>query len=150
MNNYFIQELVTEDEIKLAFPVVKQLRGHLDISTYVSLVMEAQIKEGYKLYALTLNEDKIVAAIGFMPMITLYNGRFVWVCDLVTDDQERSKGYGETLLSYVEEWAKENGFALVSLSSGLQRKDSHRFYEEKVGYSRVSYVFNKQIQNLGK
>jgi len=68
-----------------------------------------------------------------MPMITLYSGRFIWVCDLVTEPSERSKGYGKKLLSFVQQWSEENGYKIVSLSSGLQRIDAHRFYEEKMG-----------------
>ena len=78
-------------------------------------------------------------------MITLYYGRFVWVCDLVTDKNKRSNGYGERLLSYVHKWAKENSYENVALSSGLQRADAHRFYEEKMGYDKVSYVFKKTL-----
>lgn len=78
-------------------------------------------------------------------MITLYYGRFVWVCDLVTIKNKRSNGYGEKLLSYVNNWAKENGYDSVALSSGLKRTDAHRFYEEKMGYDKVSYVFKKPM-----
>jgi GNAT superfamily N-acetyltransferase len=97
-----------------------------------------------KIAALYDNE-KMVAVIGFMPMITLYNGRFIWVCDLVTDLENRSKGYGELLLNYVHNWSKENGYDIVSLSSGLQRIDAHRFYENKMEYDKVSYVFLKRL-----
>ncbi|MGZ0085504.1 GNAT family N-acetyltransferase [Caldibacillus thermoamylovorans] len=137
--------LETEEEVRSAFPIMRELRTHLDEETYVSLVREAQEKEGYKLVALNDDQGKMVAVIGFMPMITLYNGRFVWVCDLVTAASERSKGYGKALLSYVHEWAKANGYGIVSLSSGLQRVDAHRFYEEKMEYQKVSYVFLKRL-----
>jgi len=32
----------------------------------------------------------------------------------------------------------------IALSSGIQREDSHRFYEA-VDYERVSYVFKKEL-----
>lgn len=124
------KELQTKEEILTGFSVMKHLRTYLDENSYLELVLEAQQKEGYRLVALYDN-GKMVAITGFMPMITLYNGRFIWVCDLVTEPSERSKGYGEKLLSYVHKWAKENGYNIVSLSSGLQRVDAHRFYEEK-------------------
>ncbi|HWO98810.1 MAG TPA: GNAT family N-acetyltransferase, partial [Bacillus sp. (in: firmicutes)] len=76
----------------------------------------------------------------------LYYGRFVWVCDLVTDSDKRSKGYGEKLLTYVHEWAKENNYESVALSSGLQRTDAHRFYEDKMKYDKVSYVFKASLK----
>lgn len=146
MKEYVIKELKNEQEWKEAFPVMNQLRTHLDEASYLSLVAEATQKEGYIMAAL-YDADKIVAVTGFMPMITLYNGKFIWVCDLVTDASSRSKGYGEALLSYVENWAKENGFDLVSLSSGLQRVDAHRFYEKKLNYDKVSYCYLKRVDN---
>lgn len=141
-----IKELRNELEWKEAYPVMKQLRTHLDEANYLHLVKEASEKENYKIFAL-YHQDKIVAAIGFMPMITLYNGKFLWICDLVTDENSRSQGYGRVLLSFAEEWAKNKGFQIVSLSSGLQRVDAHRFYETKMDYDKVSYVFLKRLSN---
>lgn len=138
------KELRTKEEILAGFSVMKHLRTHLDENSYLELVLEAQQKEGYRLVAL-YDHGKMVAITGFMPMITLYNGRFVWVCNLVTAPSERSKGYGKKLLSYVHQWAKENGYSIISLSSGLQRVDAHRFYEEKMQYDKVSYVFLKRL-----
>lgn len=80
------------------------------------------------------------------PLICRYIGEFIWVCDLVTDSTKRSKGYGEKLLAYVHEWAKANHYETVALSSGLQRTDAHRFYEEKMGYNKASYVFKKALK----
>ena len=92
------------------------------------------------------DDNDIVAVIGFQPMITLYYGRFIWVCDLVTDANKRSEGYGEKLLSYTHKWAIENKYESVALSSGLQRTDAHRFYENKMDYSKVSYVFKASLK----
>ncbi len=136
--------LETEEELREAFPIVKELRGHLDEQTFLALVQESQVKNQYQLFAL-YDKGKIAAVIGFQPMITLYYGRFVWVCDLVTTADERSKGYGNQLLRYVESWAKERKYQAIALSSGLQRTDAHRFYEEKMGYDAVSYVFKKDL-----
>ncbi|WYS07353.1 GNAT family N-acetyltransferase [Bacillus sp. FSL R5-0394] len=140
-----IKELQSEKEILAAFPVVKQLRTHLDESEYLEFVIEAQEKDRYKMLAL-FEEDEIVAVIGFKPMVTLYYGRFVWVCDLVTDQKKRSKGYGEKLLTYVHEWAKNYHYEQVALSSGLQRESAHRFYEQKMDYEKVSYVFKVSLK----
>ena len=141
---FIFKELKTEEEILSGYKVMKHLRTHLDEQSYLQLVLEANQKEGYRLIAL-YEQENMVAITGFMPMITLYNGRFIWVCDLVTEPSERSKGYGEKLLQYVHGWAQQNGYHTVSLSSGLQRKDAHRFYEEKMDYDKVSYVFLKKL-----
>ncbi|WP_026696203.1 GNAT family N-acetyltransferase [Alkalicoccus chagannorensis] len=139
-----MKELVTEDEIIQAYPLMKQLRTHLSEETYLELVLEAQPKEGYRLTAL-YDDGVMTAVVGFQPMVTLYYGRFVWVSDLVTAEDRRSAGYGKKLLQSVEAWALNNGYDSIALSSGLQRSEAHRFYEEKMEYSKVSYVFRKQL-----
>jgi GNAT superfamily N-acetyltransferase len=144
MARTIIRILKNSQELKEAFPIMKQLRTHLNEASFLQLVQEAVEKEGYQLAAL-YEDETIVAVTGFMPMITLYNGRSIWVCDLVTDEEKRSKGYGKKLLNFVHQWAKENGFGIVSLSSGLQRGDAHRFYEDKMEYDKVSYVFLKRL-----
>ena len=145
METLIIKEFQSRNEILEAFPIIKQLRTHLDESTYLELVKEAQEKDSYKMFAL-LDGNEIMAVTGFKPMITLYYGKFVWVCDLVTDNNKRSNGYGEKLLTYVHEWAKKNKYESVALSSGLQRTDAHRFYEDKMNYDRVSHVFKTSLK----
>ncbi|MFD2831255.1 GNAT family N-acetyltransferase [Corticicoccus populi] len=139
-----IKELKTSEEILCAFLIMKTLRTHLTEKEYLELVNEAMEKDSYHLYAL-YDEGSMVAVTGFKPMITLYYGRFVWVCDLVTAPEARSKGYGETLLSYIHRWAEENHYESVALSSGLKRTDAHRFYEDKMNYDKVSYVFKHEL-----
>lgn len=147
MNNLLVKELQSQQEFLEAFPVMKQLRTHLEEDSYLDLVVDAQKNDNYKMFAL-YNHNEIVAVIGFKSMITLYYGRFVWVCDLVTDANKRSKGYGEKLLTFVQEWAKEHHYETVALSSGLQRIHAHRFYEEHMNYDKVSYVFKKSLKQI--
>ncbi|CEG25747.1 GNAT family N-acetyltransferase [Bacillus sp. B-jedd] len=144
MSNTIIKELQTKPEIASAYPVMCQLRTHLDEMTYLELVSEAQEKEGYKMFALYEGEE-IAAVIGFQPMVTLYYGRFLWVCDLVTDSRKRSNGHGETLLSYIHQWAKQHNYPSIALSSGLQRQNAHKFYQNKMNYNKTSYVFKKDL-----
>jgi GNAT superfamily N-acetyltransferase len=139
-----IKEMKTKEQWHEAFQVMQELRKHLDEKTYLDLVEEAHQKDMYRLYAL-YDGNELVAVTGFKPMITLYYGRFVWVCDLVTSEQHRSKGYGAKLLSFVENWAVENGYQSVALSSGVQKKEAHRFYKEKMSYDQVSFVFKKGL-----
>ncbi|MCG3087032.1 GNAT family N-acetyltransferase [Sporosarcina cyprini] len=139
-----IKELLSKNEILEAFPIMKQLRPHLNENSYVELVMATKESDGYRMFAL-FDKNTMTAVIGFKPMITLSSGRYVWICDLVTDQTIRSKGYGERLLTFVEEWAKENKFGSISLSSGLERTGAHRFYEEKMDYTKASYVYKKYL-----
>ncbi|WP_342389294.1 GNAT family N-acetyltransferase [Salinicoccus bachuensis] len=142
-----IKELNTDGEIRSDFTVMKQLRTHLDELQYVDLVKEAKEVDNYLLHVLFENEE-IVAVCGFKSMITLYYGRLVWVCDLVTDHKIRSKGHGKKLFDFVYEWAEKNNYESFALSSVLARKEAHRFYEEKIDYDKSSFMFKKSIKNV--
>ncbi|MED2645905.1 GNAT family N-acetyltransferase, partial [Bacillus thuringiensis] len=52
--------------------------------------------------------------------------------------------HGNVLLSYIENWGKENGCESIVLTSAFARIDAHRFYERE-GYDKVSYSFHKEL-----
>ncbi|MBE3554747.1 MAG: GNAT family N-acetyltransferase [Thermicanus sp.] len=138
-----IVPLGSEEEWKEAYPVMSQLRTHLTMEDYLQ-GMRAMWREGYRLFAYRKGEE-ILALAGGTILTNLYNGRHFYLYDLVTAGEYRSQGIGESLLRYVENWAKEQGCEWVVLSSGLQRVDAHRFYEDKMGYMRSSYLFKRRM-----
>jgi GNAT superfamily N-acetyltransferase len=138
-----ISELTNTTQWLEAFPIMKQLRTDLTEETYIELLQDMS-KDGYKLYAMSV-EDKIVALVGLSWRINFYNKRHIFIYDLVTDVSQRSFGYGEKLLKYIHDWAKENGAEYVALESGLQRSDAHRFYEDKLNYDKWCYSFRKTL-----
>lgn len=138
-----IRELSTQDELKEAFLIMKQLRTHLSEALFLSMVEEMK-PAGYTVFG-CFDDEQLVAVAGFSITVNLYYGKHVWVYDLITDQHTRSKGYGEELLNFIESFALHNNCNCVALSSGLQRVDAHRFYEDKMGYSKMSYVFKKDF-----
>lgn len=145
MNNkdILIREILSEEDLLKAFVVMKQLRTHLDERSYLALVTDMK-KEGYKMFGLWV-EEKIVAVTGIIQLTNLYYGKHIWVNDLVVDETQRSTGYGQELLNFVIAWGKENHCGVVALSSGLEKEYAHKFYESKMAFNKVSYVFKKQI-----
>lgn len=63
---------------------------------------------------------------------------------LVVAETHRGKGIGSQLVSGAERWAVENGAGRVSVVSGLQREESHHFYENR-DYKRTGLRFTKVI-----
>ncbi len=138
-----IRELASEAERRAAFPVVKQLRDHLDEETYLEY-LERMTADGYRLFGL-FSDGKIAAVAGVDILTNMYYGRHLWVFELVTDSAHRSKGFGEELLQYLTKWAESRGCEKIALSSGLQRTDAHRFYEERADMEKASYVFTLDV-----
>lgn len=138
-----IKEYESKTDLLRAFPVVNELRTHLTEDSFLELY-EQMHKEGYRLIGLEVDE-RIVAVTGINLLTNFYNQKFIFVYDLVTTSSERSKGFGEKLMAYVHDLAKEQGCSYVTLESALHRVEAHRFYEEKMGYSKFCYSFRHQL-----
>jgi GNAT superfamily N-acetyltransferase len=76
--------------------------------------------------------------------LSIRDGWRCWLQDLVVTRTHRSRGAGAALLDAATEWAREHGCTHLDLSSGLGRKDAHRFYERE-GMERGSYTFRRWI-----
>jgi GNAT superfamily N-acetyltransferase len=139
-----IVELNTEEEYREAFPVMKELRTHLDEEQFLAITSE-MAWDGYRLFAGRV-EGRIVALAGVAVCLNLYHGRHVWVYELVTAEAERSCGYGGKLLTRMEELAREEECGMICLSSGVQRAAAHRFYEDRMGYTRAAYCYTKTVE----
>ncbi|MEQ1560343.1 MAG: GNAT family N-acetyltransferase [Methyloglobulus sp.] len=141
---YNIKIATTDDEIKSTFAVMHQLRPHLVDEDYVSLIKRLQTKANYTLVFLT-SSDTPKAAMGFRVSESLVGGQYLYIDDLVTDENARSLGYGKILLDWATEYARESGCKELHLDSGVQRHDAHRFYlRERMDI--VFYHFRKKIQ----
>jgi GNAT superfamily N-acetyltransferase len=138
-----VKEMKNKEEWIQAYPVMHELRTHLSENEYLAL-LEKMVPQGYRMFALFQGEQ-VVAVTGLIELDNFYNFKHIYVYDLVTKESERSKGYGEALLSFVHNLAKETGCHSVALSSGLQRLDAHRFYEERMDYQKTSYSFVHRI-----
>ena len=138
-----IQELQSEEEWREAFHVMRELRHNLDEQEYLCL-LDGMVEEGYRLFALR-DSGVIISLAGVAVLTNFYYGRHVWVYDLVTASNTRSKGCGRRLLEFIEEFARRENCKVVALSSGLERTDAHRFYQKHMNYEKPSYVFRKTL-----
>ena len=57
-----------------------------------------------------------------------YSGRELYCDDLVTDERRRSTGVGHALIAYMERVAGERACDALTLDSGTQREQAHKFY----------------------
>lgn len=121
-----IRELDDAQGLRAAWPVVSELRPHLDPQSFVDRVA-AQRAEGYRAVAM-FESDVCVAFAGFRPASMLARGRALYVDDLVTSARSRSSGHGARLLRWLVEEAHRLGCARLHLDSGVQRHAAHRFY----------------------
>lgn len=68
------------------------------------------------------------------------SGRTCYVSSIITNSEERGKGYGVRLMDHAKELAEKKGCKALILDSGFPREDAHRFYE-KYGFEKSCYGF---------
>lgn len=119
----------TDEQFAHAFPVMHQLRPHLDAASFAGLVRRQQAS-GYEL-AILEDDGRVQAVAGFRTLEQLVRGKVLYVDDLVTDAGARSRGYGDALFDWLVTRARAAGCAALELDSGVQRHGAHRFYLRK-------------------
>ncbi len=122
-----IRDVVTAAGLRAVWPVVAQLRPHLDADGFVAQAT-AQRAEGWRATALYDADGVPRAFAGWRVLTMLSVGRHVYVDDLVTDQTQRSRGHGAALLRWLLGEAKRLDCARLQLDSATHRKDAHAFY----------------------
>lgn len=137
-----VREATTEEEIAATYPVMRQLRPHLEEAAYTARV-QGMRDAGYRLAAAV--EGNLVRAVaGFRVFEYLAHGRFLYVDDLVTDEAARSRGHGKLLMEWLEGEARRRDCGQIQLDSGVHRAEAHGFYFRE-GMSISSFHFAKTL-----
>ena len=137
-----IKQAITDIEIENCFEVMVELRTHLKKEAFLNLVRHMET-EGYKL-AFIEDKGKVVAAAGYRIYTNLFMGKHLYVDDLVTLENKRSRGYGEQMVKWLRDIAIKENCNFYHLDSGTQRKDAHKFYFRQ-GFTIASFHFSEQL-----
>jgi GNAT superfamily N-acetyltransferase len=127
-----------DDDLGSIWPVMVQLRPHLDREAFVELC-KIQFDEGFRLVA-AFEGEVCRAVAGFRIQHFLHRGKNLYVDDLVSDFAARGRGFGKALLDWLKEEARRGGCANLHLDSGVQRAEAHAFYFAQ-GLRITSYHF---------
>ena len=122
-----IQQAGTEEQIAATYDVMRQLRPHLSREAYVPAVRGMMASDGYRLAAV-VDDGQVRAVAGYRYMTMLYCGRLLYLDDLVSDEQSRSRGYGKALLDWLKDEGRREGCTELQLISRTTREGAHRFY----------------------
>lgn len=138
-----IKQLSTDQEIESTFPVMSQLRPHMVEGEYLATIRRMEDSDGYRLAAV-LEEDSVRCVAGYRISEFLAYGKILYVDDLVTDEDARSRDFGGRMVGWLAEEARKEGCVQFHLDSGVQRHDAHRFYFRE-GMKISSYHFGKDL-----
>ena len=121
-----IRPLADERDIRACWPLIAQLRPHLDADALVAR-LRRQLDAGFRAHVLyEAGEPRAYA--GWRVYENLVHGLHMYVDDLVTDERVRSRGHGKAMLDWLRAEAQRLGCTRLTLDSGTHRKDAHAFY----------------------
>ncbi|MGB5354296.1 MAG: GNAT family N-acetyltransferase [Woeseia sp.] len=123
---YTVCPATSDEDISACFDCMHELRPGIERDTFVSRVRVME-KEGYRIASIT-DAGKVVAVAGYRYMHTLFGGDTLYVDDLITLPEERSRGYGAALIDWLRDQATQRGCQMLHLDSGVQRARAHQFY----------------------
>lgn len=117
------------DDIALCYPVLVELRPHLEEMDFATTIERLSENAGFKLAYLIDGDVKAVA--GYRVSEWLHSGKYLEIEDFVTTSTDRSKGYGRQLFDWLIAQARLDGCRQLRLVSGVKRIDAHRFYAKQ-------------------
>jgi len=141
---------ITDDQGRVAAPdwLEKAEAVHRQLRTALPSAYEAKMRRVFSGGArmCVAVEGGAVAGVAVYRMYeNTFAGKQLYVDDLVTDEARRSTGVGRALLGYLEEKARAAGLDTLSLDSGTQRQQAHKFYFRE-GMVVTSFHFGKKLK----
>ena len=94
-----IKKMRSDSDIQLTHRVMNQLRTHVSADEYLGRVKRQSQTGGYQLAAL-LADGQVRCVAGYRISECLCWGKFLYVDDLVSDQNDRSKNYGKEMKWY--------------------------------------------------
>ncbi len=129
-----------------AHSVYLQLRPQLPfLSDDYAARLEVVFASGARMSVL-VEDEKIVAIALWRIIENTYEGRRFYIDDLVVDESLRSQGFGKIILNKMKEKAQALACDVLTLDSGTQRSDAHRFYFRE-GMMIPAFCFKKSLKN---
>jgi GNAT superfamily N-acetyltransferase len=129
-----VRELKTDAEIAAAFPLMAELRPHLEREAFLEVVRRQQ-RDGYRLFG-GFDGGALVVLAGARDAHTLARGPHLFVDDLVTLRTAQGRGHGTAMLRWLADHAAGRGFARIYLDS---RAAALGFYQ-RVGFTAHTSV----------
>ena len=132
----------TSAEIAACFPIMQELRPHLDAEAFEERIGRLHDRHGFKLAF--LEDGEVVCVAGLRVGEWLHQGRYLEIEDFVSKSGNRSAGNGGRLFDWIVDYARSQECNHIRLVSALTRDAAHRFYERK-GMQRFAYYFTMDL-----
>jgi len=141
---------VTDDAGALVEPgwLARAERVHRQLRPQIPAEYSARLDEvfaGGARMALVVKDGTVLCVALWRLVENTFEGRRLYVDDLVSDETRRSQGAGKMMLDWLEAKARVLGCDVLALDSGVQRQRAHQFYFRE-GMHISSFSFRKTLK----
>jgi len=141
---------VTDAAGKIVEPVwLKRAEGvHRQLRTALPADYEGKMKRvfaGGARMCVATEGDAVRGVAVFRIHENTFEGLRLYVDDLVADESRRSRGVGRALMQHLEALARGAGCEAMTLDSGTQRTQAHKFYFRE-SMVVTSFHFGKKLK----
>ncbi len=133
----------TDRQIMACYPVMAELRPHVQEDQFLSLV--SRLAQVAKFQLAFLFDGEVKAVAGIKVSEWLAGGKYLEIEDLVSKSGDRSRGYGGALFDWVVRYAIEQNCDHLRLVSNVSRQHAHRFYLRK-GMTMEAHYFSLKLK----
>jgi GNAT superfamily N-acetyltransferase len=134
--------IIEPDWLARAERVHRQLRPALPVNYRRKL---EQVFAGGGRMCIAVASNRVLGVAIYRIYENTSAGLQLYVDDLITDEDERSRGVGNALMTHLETLARQAGCETFALDSGTHRPQAHRFYFRE-GMFISSFHFKKALR----
>lgn len=127
-----------------AFPLLHDLYGEVDETTFRHRLQQMEAENGYELHGAFV-ADLLVGVGGIIRLTNLIYGGYFWLHDLVIARDHRGCGVGTRMMAYFADLASHEGRGYVALAAHHLDAEAIRFYEKHLCYERRGIVFRSLV-----
>ncbi|PSN09034.1 aminoalkylphosphonate N-acetyltransferase [Siccibacter turicensis] len=137
--------LATLDDADAVYALICELKQQEFDRQAFNIGFATNLQDHNRRYQLALLDGQPVGLIGLHMQFHLHHVNWIGeIQELVVMPNVRDQGIGKQLLAWAHEQAREAGAEMTELSTGVARKEAHRFYERE-GYQQTHFRFTRAL-----
>lgn len=137
--------LATLDDADVVYALICELKQQAFDRQAFNIGFATNLQDHNRRYQLALLDGQPVGLIGLHMQFHLHHVNWIGeIQELVVMPNVRDQGIGKQLLAWAHEQAREAGAEMTELSTGVARKEAHRFYERE-GYQQTHFRFTRAL-----
>jgi ribosomal protein S18 acetylase RimI-like enzyme len=141
------KELFEDTEFASLYPLIRQLNETLSEDEY-AVRLQHMRADGYRCVG-AYHKNTLVGASGFWIGWRFWCGKYIDMDNFVVDANQRGKGIGRTLLTWLEEKGREEQCDQMVLDAYMTNFSANKFYVQN-NFLQLGYHMIKPLNAQGK